>query len=522
MLFGGVRVFGQTSPSKKIDSLLGVMSKTTNDTARLNVLYKICIAYPDFDPNIGTERCLELIHTSRILQWREGEAKGYYAKALNERSKNDLQAIIKNADTCLEIAFDFDYSSIKAAAYLLKATVYFDFNNYPDALQNLIYAYDIEQKLPPSEDLSKTLEYMGHVYLFQKSHNKALRYYEESFEVAKKLKEPKAVGKYLMNVGQVYFSQKKFEESIKCFDSALSIFTRLGDDGGIGISLGTLGMLEGELHHFVKAIEYEQKAIELFKKHYDQWNITSTRGNLAKIYLDIARNCDKDPLPDSLKNKAKNLDIAISELLAAEKTCRELSLVDGLLSLNGYASDAFALKGDYKNAWEYFRRYSEIKDSIFSEENNVKIAAIEISKVLNDKENEIKLKKLELQKKRNESIYFGIGILLLLVISLILLRNYRTQKKLNEQIKRLVNEQEKTILERTEELRNSNKKLLQLIQFNVHNLREPITRILGLFYVRETMPPEEFEKTCLPMIEQSVNTLDETLKKVVKESDLNG
>jgi light-regulated signal transduction histidine kinase (bacteriophytochrome) len=135
------------------------------------------------------------------------------------------------------------------------------------------------------------------------------------------------------------------------------------------------------------------------------------------------------------------------------------------------------------------------------------------------KDKQLEIKKLQLEKKNNQYVFFLLCSVLLLFISFMLYRSINTQKKLNQTISKLVDEQEKTITQRTGDLIVTNNKLRALIQFNVHNLREPITRIMGLLMLRNDVGNEEFLDICIPMMEDSVNTLDSTLKEVIKSTE---
>ena len=93
-------------------------------------------------------------------------------------------------------------------------------------------------------------------------------------------------------------------------------------------------------------------------------------------------------------------------------------------------------------------------------------------------------------------------------------------------ITKLVDEQEHTIEQRTGELAESNiklanvnNKLVHLIQYNAHNLREPLTRISGGMLIKEYMTDDEFFTEVWPHLQKAVNDLDVRLKDVIKIAD---
>ena len=97
-----------------------------------------------------------------------------------------------------------------------------------------------------------------------------------------------------------------------------------------------------------------------------------------------------------------------------------------------------------------------------------------------------------------------------------------TNKQLEESnatISELVKGQEKIIEERTHELTQLNKHLIDIIQFNSHNIREPLTRIMGLMQLKSLMSDEEFFRSCWPMMITSVHDLDERLREVIRKTE---
>ena len=95
-----------------------------------------------------------------------------------------------------------------------------------------------------------------------------------------------------------------------------------------------------------------------------------------------------------------------------------------------------------------------------------------------------------------------------------------------QRIEELVSEQEKVIALRTEELAsanlrlsNKNQKLVDLIQYNAHNMREPLTRILGLVAIMEDLTIEEFYEEVWPHVGRAATDLDNSIRNVIKVAD---
>lgn len=90
----------------------------------------------------------------------------------------------------------------------------------------------------------------------------------------------------------------------------------------------------------------------------------------------------------------------------------------------------------------------------------------------------------------------------------------------NEEIRELNRLQEATIEVKTARLKSSNSKLKALIQFNSHQLREPLTRVLGMIAIKNDIPQGEFISDILPLMQESVLDLDLAVREVIERSEL--
>lgn len=89
----------------------------------------------------------------------------------------------------------------------------------------------------------------------------------------------------------------------------------------------------------------------------------------------------------------------------------------------------------------------------------------------------------------------------------------------NKEIERINNNQQNIITRRTEELNFKNKKLLELSEIHAHNLREPLTRILGLLEIADLYDDQDLRKTIIPKLKGAATDLDQIFRDVVNQSE---
>ncbi|MBA82511.1 MULTISPECIES: hypothetical protein [unclassified Leeuwenhoekiella] len=89
----------------------------------------------------------------------------------------------------------------------------------------------------------------------------------------------------------------------------------------------------------------------------------------------------------------------------------------------------------------------------------------------------------------------------------------------NKEIEEINNNQQNIILKRTEELRFKNQKLLELSKLNAHNLREPLSRIMGFLEIADLFNDVELRNEIFPKIKISTHQLDQVFREVVAQSE---
>lgn len=109
--------------------------------------------------------------------------------------------------------------------------------------------------------------------------------------------------------------------------------------------------------------------------------------------------------------------------------------------------------GNFKKAFDYFKLFSDTKDSLLNKENSKLIAEMNTKYTTEKKEKEIELLKknediqhLELTKKKNElenqqTISIGIfaGFVLLMIVAILMFNRYKLKKRANDQLQTALN-----------------------------------------------------------------------------------
>ena len=207
----------------------------------------------------------------------------------------------------------------------------------------------------------------------------------------------------------------------------------LGDKAGMARGQGNIANIYASQNDYIKALEYVIDAIKIDEEIEDKGMLAMHIGNAGMYYFDIANNTSGTIKPSTLipTGKTAILRRAIEYLNKSINIYKKTDDLEGVQPFFEKLSEAQALAGNYKEALESYKQYVLYKDSVFSQENKIKITSLETQRDLDLKDRDIALKNKQLEidrlavaKKRNERGFFIAGILIVGVVIIVLFSNY--------------------------------------------------------------------------------------------------
>jgi two-component sensor histidine kinase len=295
--------------------------------------------------------------------------------------------------------------------------------NSVEAIKQFITTIKLFEGLKDTNKIAQCYSQMGISYFFQYQYDNAQLYYQKAINLYLKTKNKKELAGVLINQGIVYTYINKYNEAEKNYLDALNIYQQEKNVAGLSPTYNSLAKIYFAKKDYEKTIEYYKQSEKYSIESNNSFNLISTYNSLAIVYKELKKY-----------NEAKiysEKSIAISKQIGAlerEMFCHE-TMADVLFSM-----------GDYKNAYQSFKNYSIIKDSLFTSDKNDAIA--EMQAKFDVEKNQQNVKEIELQKKiDNETnsrqrlllIIIIIVILISLLFTMILFRNKQKVNSLLEQ-----------------------------------------------------------------------------------------
>jgi len=213
-------------------------------------------------------------------------------------------------------------------------------------------------------------------------------------------------------------------------------------------------------------------------------------------------------------------------------------------------------QGDYRGAYEAMARHVELRDSLNQEQEALNIAKVKANYDLDRKQSEIEelTRNNEIQQERIRSqrtlfVATLIGLILLVILVITLVYNYRRQRNIsrvirnqrdeieeknmeleaqsaqlqenNQFIQSLNLQLEQKVTERTRELEVANRELDTFLYRSSHDIRRPITTLLGLDLVARHVIQDEQANMLFDKVVETARHMDNMLFKMQMIYELN-
>ena len=379
----------------------------------------------------------EHLSTQQLLD----TAEYYYNNNLNEIALVCYHLII-NSSTANS---DVEQQKKIAEAYNYAAIIYMQVSNYRTAYELLIKALTLCEKINQVSNEARIYSNIGGIYSDFKKYDltkyyllKALNICEDSiFMVA-----------ILNNLGDIELKNGNMDSAAYFLNQSLHI-SKQHNNIFLGGILTTIALLNQKQQLYDSALYYYRLALEVSKKNNNFEIETENLSSMAYLFFEI--------------NK---IDSALYYIDLANSVAMENNFLRFLAENYLLLSKISESKGDIKKAFEYHKKYANLKDSIFNVKNFGDINQLQRLYEVTKTNQQIEQLAIERQIKER-TIYYQkiiqyITLSILLLVSIALLFIYLQNRRLNRAYKvlfeknvKIMNLQENSAKENLEKYRKS-------------------------------------------------------------------
>ncbi len=416
----------------------------------------------------------------------------YLNKAAYGLYQLDINKSLKYAEEAKKLSDELNYKEGKAEALRIIGIYYTLRGNKCKALDYYQKSLKIYEKTNNKKGISKSYNNIGLIYDDLGNINKSIEYYKKSLKIAKEINDKKRISICYSNIGITYKNMGNYSEALKYQNKALMIDKKTGDKARLSRTLGSIAVIYAHNNNYTEALKYFNKSLKISVKAGLKSTYAENYKELGFMYLKQqnfkkARNYSQKAYDIAMGLKETELIRASAKILA--KSCEGLGL--------------------YKEAYGYYVTFKAMNDSINNTEAFGKV---------NDIEHEKEKQALELEQQKKDVInnhkeqkqktirnYFIAGFIFMLILVVIVLKNYLHKRKANN-----------ILAEQKQKIEYANKKLKQLSEFKtgmtsmtVHDLKTLLNKIVNTNIENPTKREYRSIKSAgLQMLNLVMNILD--------------
>lgn len=451
----------QQQYSQSIDSLKESLEKATADTTRINILNRLASSYSYTNPKEGIPYGEKALKLATKIHWKKGMAFAY-----------------NRLGVCQWVLTDYN----KAINYFYKSlSVYKEIND-----QN---------------GISEAYNNLGLVYVEIKKHNQGFKYFHLAFEINKKTGNIISMVYNLNNIATAHFDLKNYDKALEYYTNSKELNLSMFDLNGLGYCYSKIGKIYSAKKEYTKSLEYFHKALNSYDK--DQtYNIGDNCLEMGNAYYKMAL--------DNPKNKKQLLEQSVRYLSEAVDLFLKTDVLDRLSLCNFELYKVKKEQGHFNEALYFYEKHNSIKDSLFSNESQNKLANLQSEREIDLRDKQIEIQNLKINSN-SRKVYLLVTITISIAILFILFFWLYISKRATNEL----------LVSKNEEISNINKQKDKFFSIIAHDLRGPFNGFLGLTELLaeeiDDMDKEEIQFAAINM-RSSANNLNRLLENLLEWS----
>lgn len=372
----------------------------------------------------------------------------------------------------LLLAQKLNFQDGMATSYRILGVVESLRNDYEEALKNFLAALEIVKDLDDKQNLAEAYNHLGLIYKYLNQYEKSLSYLQAALSIYQKLEHKRGISDSYINLGLIYQHLQQPEKAFAYHQQALIYFDEINDQHGIALCYNNIGICLDSQKKYDQALTYHFQALHIRKEHHDIYGLISSYINIGEVQIKIGQ-----------------YDLAVDHLQKGVELSQEMGIKQWEMNAYQQLAKLYEIQQNYQKSLYYYKKYTKLERDIFNAQKNKQITEMQT--------------KYEIQTKEYET----------------------------EMYRRLTNELEKKIVERTGELKNALEKEKELsdmkskfIEVASHEFRTPLTVIAASTYVlhhQKSKLNAEKEDQLFEMINESIQNITTLIDNIMITHTLN-
>ncbi|MEW6194198.1 MAG: tetratricopeptide repeat-containing sensor histidine kinase [Bacteroidota bacterium] len=348
-------------------------------------------------------------------------------KVLEAKANNYLGVTYTNIGA-LEIALEYHYSALNAAKESNDRTqigyshnnigvIYRIRNNIEAATEHIQDAIKIFESINEEEGAAYCYINIGRLYAAQDDFNNALVYFERTNVLAVKVNNKELLARVLLEIAKLSQRKGDFSRAERSYLELENLYKKINYLKGFAEVWSGLSDIESSKGNMSAALKYSFKALELSQKIINPEGEVNNLNDIALIYLAL-----------------NNSKASEKYLYTALKRSNEINEPGLTASTYHTFYKLYKQIGNTDSALFYFEKYHNLKDSIVTKEEILKLGELESLVKIERTEREKEILQNDLENQIKQRNYLIIIVLLFVILVIIVTFRYFEKQRISEKL----------------------------------------------------------------------------------------
>jgi tetratricopeptide (TPR) repeat protein len=376
---------------------------------------------------------------------------------------------------------------------------------YTLAMQYSFRSLKLYESIENKNLQARVLSTMAFIMLAEEEFGRAYDFALQSQRIFTSLEDSVSTSTPQLVIAECLAKEGNFEEAKKVARNSLNVSLRLGYKEGVSHAWLRLGNISFHANDYPGAKVCYETSIRHGDDIHHVLLLIHAYTRMAKVQL-----------------KMHSPDSAYQSIHKALALARRNQYSSNELSLYQLLTEYFTAKGEKDSVLHYTQIGAALEHEIFDRQRREQLITLQMLSGFEEKD-----KELLFQKRIVRRQYIAIsGVTVILILSIIfgfrvfaLNKSNREAKEalmeLNTEKNRVNENLESLVVQRTEQLKTQNQKILEYAFTIAHEVRGPLARILGLIELAKIRElSEEDKKQIMVRLEDASNELDDIIRAV--------